>query len=170
MFFRENSERICCLWTRRKDLNDILISVGELQNIFYLDNDKHGEAEKRIVLSKHINFDGIHYNKSGSSLIRNDEAETLNNICWCHLGYTSSADANDWENGFASSSSAIGISGNNLFPTILPTSNQEVLLGYQDGVNLRKCKLLLFPDYRSDHEVHGLSKSDILKQINFALD
>ena len=37
-------------------------------------------------------------------------------------------------------------------------------------INLRKSKLLLFGGYRSDHEVHGLSKSDFLGQISFALD
>ena len=37
-------------------------------------------------------------------------------------------------------------------------------------VNLRKSKLLFFAGYRSDHEVHGLSKSDFLEQISFALD
>ena len=37
-------------------------------------------------------------------------------------------------------------------------------------INLRKSKLLFFAGYRSDHEVHGLSKSDFLEQISFALD
>ena len=37
-------------------------------------------------------------------------------------------------------------------------------------INLRKSKLLFFGGYRSDHEVHGLSKSAFLGQISFALD
>ena len=37
-------------------------------------------------------------------------------------------------------------------------------------INLRKTKLLFFGGYRSDHELHGISKSDFLEQICFALD
>ena len=37
-------------------------------------------------------------------------------------------------------------------------------------INLRKTKLLFFGGYRSDHEVHGLPKSDFLEQLSFALD
>ena len=37
-------------------------------------------------------------------------------------------------------------------------------------INLRKTKLLFFGGYRSEHEVHGLTKSDFLEQIGFALD
>ena len=37
-------------------------------------------------------------------------------------------------------------------------------------INLRKTKLLFFGGYRSDHEIHGLSKHDFLGEITFALD
>ena len=37
-------------------------------------------------------------------------------------------------------------------------------------INLRKAKLLLFGGYRSEHSVHGLSKSDFLEQLRFGLD
>ena len=37
-------------------------------------------------------------------------------------------------------------------------------------INLRKSKLLFFAGYRFDHEVCGLSKTDFLEQISFALD
>ena len=37
-------------------------------------------------------------------------------------------------------------------------------------INLRKTKLLFFGGYRSDHETYGLSKSDFLEQVGFALD
>ena len=37
-------------------------------------------------------------------------------------------------------------------------------------VNLRKTKLLLFGDYRSEHKDFGVTKDDFLEQIIFALD
>ena len=37
-------------------------------------------------------------------------------------------------------------------------------------MNLRKSKLLFFGGYRSEHEVHGLSKEGFLEQMSFALD
>ena len=37
-------------------------------------------------------------------------------------------------------------------------------------INLRKTKLLFFNGYRSDHPIHGLSKSDYLEQISFCID
>ena len=46
----------------------------------------------------------------------------------------------------------------------------ENLEGLFVEINLRKRKLLFFGGYRSDHEVHGLSKSNFLGQISFALD
>ena len=66
---------------RRKELNDILRSVCELQNVCYLDNDRLGDIGKRIVLSKHIDFDGVHFNELGSNLFRDDVVGILNNIC-----------------------------------------------------------------------------------------
>ena len=37
-------------------------------------------------------------------------------------------------------------------------------------INLRKSKLLFFGGYRSEHEVHGLSKEGFLEQMCFVLD
>ena len=66
---------------RRKELNDILRSICDLQNVVFLDNDRHVDAKKRIVLSKHINFDGVHFNEAGSDMFRDNVAEILNSIC-----------------------------------------------------------------------------------------
>ena len=37
-------------------------------------------------------------------------------------------------------------------------------------INLRKCKLLLFGGYRSNHEVHGIKEKDFFHEITLALD
>ena len=66
---------------RRKELNDILRSICELQNVFFLDNDRHVDMERRIVLSKHIDYDGVHFNEAGSNMFRDNVAEILNSIC-----------------------------------------------------------------------------------------
>ena len=66
---------------RRKELNDILRSICELQNVFFLDNDRHVDMERRIVLSKHIDYDGVHFNAAGSEMFRDNIAEILNSIC-----------------------------------------------------------------------------------------
>ena len=63
---------------RRKEVNDILRSLCDLQNIVFLDNDRHVDVEKRIILSKHIDYDGVHFNDSGSIRFRDNIIDTLN--------------------------------------------------------------------------------------------
>ena len=63
---------------RRKELNDILRSLCDLQNIVFLDNDRHFDTDKRIILSKHIDYDGVHFNESGSIRFRDNIIDTLN--------------------------------------------------------------------------------------------
>ena len=46
----------------------------------------------------------------------------------------------------------------------------EYVEGLFIEVNLRKTKLLLFCGYRSDHQTHGLSKTNFLQQLRFGLD
>ena len=53
-----------------------------MQNVHFLDNDKQMKKEKNIVLSKHIDGDGVHLNGEGSDLLRDNIVDLLNSFCW----------------------------------------------------------------------------------------
>ena len=69
-----------CLQLRRKDLNDLLRNLCCMQNVHFLDNDRQMEKERNIVLSKHIDGDGVHLNGEGSDLLRDNIVELLNSF------------------------------------------------------------------------------------------
>ena len=64
----------------RKEVNDILRSLCELYDFYFIDNDS---GEDRIILSKHIAQDGIHLNSEGSELLALRFGNVLNNIHLC---------------------------------------------------------------------------------------
>ena len=68
------------LQLRRKELNDVLRNVCSLQNIHFLDNDRQAEKDRNIVLSKHIDGDGVHLNGEGSDLLRDNIVDLLNSL------------------------------------------------------------------------------------------
>ena len=68
------------LQLRRKELNDVLRDLCSVQNIHFLDNDRQKEKERNIVLSKHIDGDGVHLNGEGSDLLRDNIVDLLNTL------------------------------------------------------------------------------------------
>ena len=68
------------LQLRRKELNDLLRDLCALQNIHFLDNDRQREKDRNIVLSKHIDGDGVHLNGEGSDLLRDNIVDLLNTL------------------------------------------------------------------------------------------
>ena len=67
------------LQLRRKELNDLLRSLCSLQNVHFLDNDRHADKDRNIVLSKHID-DGVHLNSAGDDLLRRNIVDVLNSL------------------------------------------------------------------------------------------
>ena len=68
------------LQLRRKELNDILGSLCELYGFIFIDMD-HGED--RIILSDHIDRDGVHLNSLGSEVLAHRFGSVLNRIHSC---------------------------------------------------------------------------------------
>ena len=68
------------LQLRRKELNDILRSLSELYGFIFIDMD-HGED--RIILSDHIDRDGVHLNSLGSEVLAHRFGSVLNRIHSC---------------------------------------------------------------------------------------
>ena len=56
----------------------MLRDLCSLQNVRFLDNDRQVEKERNIVLSKHIDSDGVHLNGEGSDLLRDNIVDLLN--------------------------------------------------------------------------------------------
>ena len=68
------------LQLRRKELNNNLRSLCELYNFTFIDTD-HGED--KIVLSEHIDYDGVHLNILGSEVLAQRFSSVLNSIHSC---------------------------------------------------------------------------------------
>ena len=65
------------LQLRRKELNDVLKSLCDLYGFYYIDMD-HGED--RIILSEHIDYDGVHLNSLGSEMLAHRFGNVLNSF------------------------------------------------------------------------------------------
>ena len=68
------------LQLRRRELNNSLRSLCDLYNFTFIDTD-HGE--NRIVLSEHIDHDGVHLNTLGSEVLAQRFGSVLNRIHSC---------------------------------------------------------------------------------------
>ena len=68
------------LQLRRKELNDVLRELCFVQNVHFLDNDRQMVKERNIVLSQHIDGDGVHLNGEGSDLLRDNIVDLLNSF------------------------------------------------------------------------------------------
>ena len=68
------------LQLRRRELNNSLRSLCDLYNFTFIDTD-HGE--NRIVLSEHIDYDGVHLNTLGSEVLAQRFGSVLNRIHSC---------------------------------------------------------------------------------------
>ena len=66
------------LQLRRKELNDVLRSLCSILNVHFLDTDNQLDTKRNIVLSKHIDEDGVHLNSLGSDLLRDNIVDYLN--------------------------------------------------------------------------------------------
>ena len=64
----------------RKELNDILKSLCECYDFIFIDNDC---GEDRIILSQHLDRDGVHLNPMGSELLAHRFGSVLNSIHSC---------------------------------------------------------------------------------------
>ena len=65
---------------RRKDLNDVLKSLCEIYNFHFINNDI---GDGRIILSEHIDSDGVHLNPLGSELLAHKVGTVLNSLHSC---------------------------------------------------------------------------------------
>ena len=68
------------LQLRRKELNDLLKSLCSVQNVHFLDTDGQADKRRNIVLSKHIEEDGVHLNSIGSDILRDNIVDCLNSL------------------------------------------------------------------------------------------
>ena len=68
------------LQLRRKELNDILESLCELHDFTFIDTDR---GVDKIVLSEHIDRDGVHLNSLGSEKLAYIFGNVLNRIHSC---------------------------------------------------------------------------------------
>ena len=68
------------LQLRRKELNDILRSLCDLYNLRFIDTDR---GEDKIILSEHIDRDGVHLNSLGSEMLAYIFGNVLNRIHSC---------------------------------------------------------------------------------------
>ena len=68
------------LQLRRKELNNVLRSLCDLYNFTFIDTDL---GEDRIILSKHIDRDGVHLNALGSEMLAHIFGNALNSIHSC---------------------------------------------------------------------------------------
>ena len=68
------------LQLRRKELNDILRSLCDIYDFIFIDNDR---GEDKIILSEHIDRDGVHLNTLGSEVLAHKFGSVLNGIHSC---------------------------------------------------------------------------------------
>ena len=68
------------LQLRRKELNDILRSLCDIYDFIFIDNDR---GVDKIILSEHIDRDGVHLNTLGSEVLAHKFGSVLNGIHSC---------------------------------------------------------------------------------------
>ena len=65
---------------RRKDLNDTLRSLCDIYGFVFINNDV---GDDRIILSEHIDYDGVHLNTLGSELLATNFGNVLTDLHSC---------------------------------------------------------------------------------------